>query len=195
MSFWDERFAEPELACGAEPNDWLLECASRIASPVLCLAEEQGRNAVWLAEHGHRVTALDLSSVGLRRAHELAESRGVHIETIHADLADWDGPRGGGAVVAIFAHLHPQIRRRAHRAVASWLRPGGVLVLEAYRPEQLALGTGGPGDAALLYTAVDLAADFEVLEIEHLREAERDVQEGRYHSGRAAVVQVLAHQP
>ncbi len=194
MSFWDERFAEPELAYGDQPNDWLREVAARLPpGPVLCLAEGQGRNAVWLATLGRAVTAVDASPVGLARARELAASRGVAIETVVADLATWEGPDAHWAgIVSIFGHLPPPVRTRVHGAVARWLRPGGVLVLEAYRPEQLAHGTGGPRDLAMLYSAEQLAADFTDLEILHLAAADREVREGRYHTGPAAVVQLLA---
>jgi SAM-dependent methyltransferase len=194
MSFWDQRFAEPELAYGTEPNDFLREVAGRIPpGPVLCLAEGQGRNAVFLAGLGHEVTALDQSAVGLARARELAQQRGVAIETVQADLAVWDGPRDHwAAVVVIFGHLPPPIRARVHGLIPVWLRPGGVLVMEAYRPEQLGRGTGGPPEASMLYSPDLLRADFPSLRIDRLEAVERDVIEGKYHTGRAATVQLLA---
>lgn len=194
MSMWDERFAEPELAYGEEPNDWLREAAAHIpAGPVLCLCEGQGRNAVWLASQGREVTAVDASAVGLARARELAARRGVTIQTVVADLGTWEGRADHWAgIVSIFGHLPPPVRARVHGAVARWLRPGGVFVLEAYRPEQLAHGTGGPKDVAWLYTPDQLAGDLEGLSIERLAAVDREVVEGRYHTGMAAVVQVLA---
>jgi SAM-dependent methyltransferase len=191
--FWDRRYAESAYAYGTEPNDFLAEVAGRIPpGPVLCLAEGEGRNAVWLAGRGHAVTAVDASAAGLAKAAALARARGVALETVVADLAAFPiRPGAWSAVVAIFAHLPPPLRRSVHRAAAGGLAPGGVFVLEAFTPRQLAFGTGGPKKAEMLYTPDDLREDLARLELEIIREAERDVVEGLYHTGRAAVVQVL----
>lgn len=194
MTEWDARYAEPEFVYGREPNDFLASVADHIpAGPVLCLAEGQGRNAVHLARLGHEVTALDRSAVGLARARELAEERGVRITTVQADLAEYVIEPGAWAgIVTIFMHLPLPLRSRVYRAAAEGLRPGGAFVLEAYRPAQVALGTGGPKDEALLPTLAEIAAALPGLTLEIGREIERDVVEGKYHHGRAAVVDVLA---
>lgn len=195
--FWDERFTEEGLAYGAEPNDFVREVADRIpGGRVLCLAEGQGRNAVHLAGRGLEVTAMDQSPVGIARAEALARERGVRIATVIASLEvfviereAWDG------IVSVFAHLPPRLRRRVHRAVADGLRPGGAFVLEAYAPRQLEFGTGGPQDAERLAGVETLVGELAGLEFEIAREVERDVIEGRYHTGRAATVQILARRP
>lgn len=195
MTEWDARYADPEFAYGKEPNGFLASVAHRIpAGPVLCLAEGQGRNAVYLAALGHEVTAVDRSAVGLERARELAAERGVRVTTVQADLAEYSIAEGAWAgIVAIFMHLPQPLRSRVYRAAAAGLRAGGVLVLEAYRPAQLALDTGGPKDVAVLPTLAEITADLRGLTLEIGREIERDVVEGKYHRGRAAVVDVLAH--
>lgn len=192
--FWESRYAEPDYAYGTEPNDFLVEVAHRIPSgPVLCLAEGEGRNAVWIAGRGHAVTAVDASPAGLAKAAALARLRGVRIGTVVADLASFAiAPGTWSGILAIFAHLPPQLRRRVHRAAAAGLAPGGAFVLEAFTPRQLALGTGGPRRAELLYALEDLREDLDGLELEIGREVERDVREGKYHTGRASVVQILA---
>lgn len=192
--FWERRYSEPEYAYGTEPNDFLVEIAERIPpGPVLCLAEGEGRNAVWLAERGYAVTAVDAAATGLAKAESLARARAVQIETIAADLATFAiKPQAWSGIVAIFAHLPPLLRRSVHRAAARGLMPGGVLILEAFTPRQLALGTGGPQKPELLYTLDELREDLAGLDLEIGRERERDVVEGLYHTGRAAVVQVLA---
>lgn len=192
--FWERRYTESGYAYGIEPNGFLVEVAGDIPpGPVLCIAEGEGRNAVWLAARGYAVTAVDASAAGLAKARLLARSRGVHIETRVADLAAFGiEPNAWSAIVAIFAHLPPQVRRTVHRAAARGLASGGVFVLEAFTPRQLALGTGGPRQPELLYALADLREDLAGLEIEIGRDVERDVVEGRYHTGRAAVVQVLA---
>jgi hypothetical protein len=193
-SFWDERYGAAGYAYGKEPNAFLVSVADRIPpGPVLCLAEGEGRNAVWLASRGFAVTAVDASAVGLGKAAGLARERGVEITTVAADLAAFAiAPGAWAGIVAIFAHLPPPLRRSVHRAAASGLMPGGAFVLEGFTPAQLALGTGGPHRRELLYTLGELRADLEGLEILIGREIEREVVEGRYHTGRAAVVQLLA---
>jgi SAM-dependent methyltransferase len=195
---WDERFSAPGYFYGAEPNDFLRSAADRFrpGSEILSLAEGEGRNAVFLASLGHRVTAVDSSMPGLRKAEALAARRGVSIATVHADLAtfpiqpaSWDG------VVAIFCHLPPEIRGAVHRRAVAGLRPGGVLVLEAYTPAQLAHGTGGPQVEELLIRLDQLREELSGLEFEIAREVERDIHEGRGHTGRSAVVQILGVRP
>ncbi len=194
MMDWDARYREPGFAYGTEPNDFLREVAGRIPpGPVLCLAEGEGRNAVWLAGLGHEVVAVDSSRVGLAKAARLAAERGVALTTIPADLAEYAIEPGAWAgFVAIFAHLPPPVRARMHRGAVAGLRPGGVFVLEAYAPRQLEFGTGGPQAPELLMSLADLRAELAGLELLIARETERDVVEGRCHTGRAAVVQVLA---
>jgi len=192
--FWDRRYAEAAYAYGTEPNAFLVEVADRIpAGPVLCLAEGEGRNAVWLAGRGHAVTAVDASAAGLAKARALADARDVAIETVAADLASYRiGEQAWSGIVAIFAHLPPALRRSVHRAAVQGLAPRGVFVLEAFTPDQLGHDTGGPRAREMLYTLAALREDLAGLEFLVGRELERDVVEGNYHTGRAAVVQVLA---
>lgn len=196
--FWDERYGADEYAYGREPNEFLRAEAHRIpAGPVLCLAEGEGRNAVFLAGLGHAVTAIDFSAAGLRKAERLAREKGVELGLVEADLATYEpGPTDAySGVVAIFAHLRPEIRRRVHAWVPRVLVPGGCFVLEAYTPAQLAFGTGGPKDPAMLMTLEGLRGELAPLRFEIGREIERDVHEGAFHGGRSATVQVLAVRP
>jgi hypothetical protein len=120
----------------------------------------------------------------------------VKIETFVADLVDYPIVAGAWAgIVAIFAHLPPALRRQVHRAVVTGLQPGGVFVLEAYTPAQLALGTGGPKSPELLMTLAGLREELSGLELLIARELEREVIEGNGHTGRGAVVQILARRP
>ncbi len=191
---WDERYSEPGFAYGTEPNDFLRERAAQLQpGRTLSLAEGEGRNAVFLAGLGHEVTAVDASAVGLDKARQLAAERGLDIDTRVADLAAFEIEAGGwDNIVSIFCHLPPEVRRRLHRAVVAGLRPGGMLLLEAYTPAQIALGTGGPPVAELTMTLGALREELAGLNFLHAAEREREVIEGRYHTGRAAVVQVLA---
>jgi SAM-dependent methyltransferase len=191
---WDERYKEEGFAYGAEPNDFLREMAGLIpAGPVLCLAEGQGRNAVYLASRGHAVLAVDQSAVGLERARALAAERGVSIQTQTCDLADFVfEPGRWAAIVSIWGHMPPDLRRAVHAKCVGALVPGGVMILEAYTPAQVGRGTGGPPDPAFCMSAGGLREELAGLDFEILRAVERHVSEGKYHDGASSVVQVVA---
>jgi SAM-dependent methyltransferase len=194
VTFWNDRYAVPHFIYGEAPNAFVAEMASQIPTgPVLCLAEGEGRNAVHLATLGHRVTAVDQSEAGLAKARRLAAARGVEIETVLADLGNFTIEPGiWSGIVATFAHLPPVIRCKVHAQAVRGLRPGGVFVLEAYTRAQLAFDTGGPKSPELLMTLADLRDELAGLELQVGRETEREVIEGKGHTGRGAVVQILA---
>ncbi len=194
---WDDRYSTDEFVYGTEPNTFLVEFAGTIPKGrVLCLAEGEGRNAVYLAGLGYDVVAVDASEVGLSKAQVLATDREVVIETIVADLnefkigrAKWEG------IVSIFCHLPSDQRIKLHKKILKGLKPGGVLVLESYIPAQLGFATGGPPSADLMPTLAELKAAFKDLDFKHNRELERQVHEGRLHKGNSAVVQIVARKP
>jgi 2-polyprenyl-3-methyl-5-hydroxy-6-metoxy-1,4-benzoquinol methylase len=191
---WDERYSAEEYAYGTEPNDFLAEHAKKIpAGKVLCLAEGEGRNAVYLARQGYEVTAVDASSAGMQKAQRLASDNEVTITTVVSDLADFQiEPDTYHGVVSIFCHIPEDMRARLHRNVIAGLKPGGILLLEAYTPAQLKFGTGGPQTDELTMTMNALKKELADLEFLLAREIERDVIEGLYHTGRGAVVQLIA---
>jgi SAM-dependent methyltransferase len=198
MNMWNERYSDAFSAYGTEPNDFLTEVANAIPTgPVLCLAEGEGRNAVFLAQRGYHVTAMDLSEVGLANARALAAERGVRIETQVADLAGFDlGDSKWTGIFAIWAHLPSNLRRSVHARCVRALVPGGVFVLEAYTPLQLTEGReGGPKDPDMLMSASALRDELVGLTFERCEELEREVQEGLYHRGVSSTVQVLARKP
>jgi SAM-dependent methyltransferase len=197
MDFWDTRYSEPGFVYGTEPNEFLALASKYIPKGrVLCLAEGEGRNAVYLAGLGYDVTGVDASPVGMKKAAELAKSRGVNITTVVADLAEfaiepnhWDG------IVSIFCHVPPELRKRVHRAAVAGLRQGGAFILEAYTPRQLELKTGGPPTLELMMTLDVLKEELRGLELVEAREIERAVNEGHFHRGPGAVVQVVGIKP
>lgn len=193
MNPWDERYASDEYLYGTEPNDFLVSVAERLPrGRALCVAEGEGRNAVFLAGRGFDVTAVDASAVGMRKAERLAQERGVRIETVVADAgAFMIEPEAWDVVVLIFAHFEPELRREVHRSVVQGLRTGGAVVLEAYTPEQLRYGTGGPPTEDLMMRLGALRTELRGLRFEIDREMVREVREGRQHDGTSAVVQVL----
>ena len=151
---------------------------------------------MYLAEQGYRVDSVDSSAVGIGKARRLAATRGVSLNTMVADLADFSiEPARYTGVVSIFCHLPPGVRAPLHRQVVEGLQPGGVLILEAYTPEQLDMGTGGPPVAELTMTLDILRTELAGLQFEHALETEREVVEGRLHTGLAKVVQLVARKP
>lgn len=191
---WDQRYAGDSYAYGVEPNDFLRLNASRLpVGNTLCLAEGEGRNAVYLAGLGHRVTAVDASAVGLDKAVQLADAKNVNIHTVHRDLNEFVvEPGRWDAIVSIFCHLPPGLRIKLHRQVVAGLRPGGMFILEAYTPAQLERGTGGPPVEAMMMDLASLKTELAGLELELGTELVREIHEGDYHNGAGAVVQIVA---
>lgn len=191
---WDARYLGEEYFYGTEPNGFLAANIDQLGSGrALCLAEGEGRNAVFLAEHGFDVHSVDLSETGVSKTHALARSRGVVVHAQQGDLAVFDlGESNWDVIISIFAHTPAKLRRQLHQRVVSALRPGGAFLLEAYTPAQIGRGTGGPPDASLMMTADALREELAGLQIHHLQEIEREVIEGQGHSGIASVVQCIA---
>lgn len=190
--FWDWQFSRtPDAKYGEQPNAFLARQAARLApaSRILVPGDGEGRNGIWLAGQGHAVTTVDASAVGVARARELARRRGVTLQITEADLADWTPePAGFDAVACIYLHLPPSLRTAVHQKLAQALRPGGLLILEAFHPDQLPLTSGGPKNLAMLYTLDLLRQDFGA-GMQELLAAETDtvLDEGSGHHGRAQV--------
>lgn len=193
VEFWNERYKEKVFAYGLQANDFLQEQSFPEGSKILCLAEGEGRNGVFLAEQGHDVTCVDYSEEGIKKMNQLAEMKGVQIHTVCADLNDldleadtWDG------IVIIFGHFPEELRKKVHGQFYKALKPGGKLVLEAYHKTQLNYKTGGPMTETMLYSDEELRADFHEFKHLQINQLEREVHEGEFHFGNAAVIQVIA---
>lgn len=159
---WDERYAVDELVWHAEPNRFLAEEAEGLSpGTALDLACGEGRNAVWLAEKGWRATGIDFSSVALSKAHRLAESRGVEVEWIEADLRTWRPSARYDLVVLCYVQLPPDQRRALDRAAAEAVAPGGRLVIVGHHLDNLEHGVGGPQHPDVLFTESALVDDIE----------------------------------
>jgi SAM-dependent methyltransferase len=194
---WNERYSEPGFSYGTAPNEFLVSVVDRIPNGrILSLAEGEGRNAVYLASLGYQVTGVDGSEVGLRKAAKLALERGVTITTIHADLSEFEiEPEVWDGIVAIYCHLPSAIRIPLHQAAVRGLKPGSAFVLEAFSKDQLPYDTGGPKSLDMLMSLDDLKQELAGLEFVHAVQIEREVLEGRGHTGLASVVQVLGIKP
>ena len=194
MSMWDEKYSDASYFYGTEPNDFLKENVTHLPmGKVLCLADGEGRNSVFLAKQGYSVTAVDASPVGLDKATRLAQENNVEITTICADLNEFDlGHMEWDGIVSIFCHLPAPLRAKVHGAVQSALTVNGVFLLEAYTPKQLEFGTGGPRSEAFLMSQDQLTTDLDGLDFVQLHETTRTITEGQGHNGQSAVVQCIA---
>lgn len=191
---WESRYGTDAYLYGTEPNDFLRSAAAALTiGSALCIADGEGRNGVYLATLGHDVTSVDFTASGMAKASRLAAQAGVELVTLVADLVEFDfGIDRWDLVVSIFAHTPPPLRRRVHASIAAALRPGGTFILEAYTPDQLGRGTGGPPVAELAMTLDGLRSELTNLHLEHAQETVRNLIEGPGHTGDGAVVQVVA---
>lgn len=191
--FWNERYANNEYLYGTDPNSFLVEHVDLLIGPVLSLSEGEGRNAVFLALSGLKVCGIDISETALTKAQALAKLNNVEIQTEVADLSNFEPEKNSyGSVISISAHLPSAIRNKLYPLIEQCLKPGGILLLEAYSESQLARNTGGPKEADMLMTVSKLEQEFPNLEPILIRELEREVSEGKGHSGLASVVQFIA---
>lgn len=191
QAMWDARFGAVEPAYGSKPNAFLESQVSRLqpGMKVLLPGDGYGRNGLWLAKQGFQVHTVDLSPVGVERARESARAMGVSLTIEQGDLATWNWPAGEfDGVAAIFLHLPPALRRKVHASMLRALKPGGIVILEAFTPRQLQFSSGGPKQVELLSSPELLREDFAAGEILELEEKQVQLDEGHKHSGPAAVV-------
>ena len=193
---WDQRFATEAFIFGLQPNEYLRAQAGRLSpgSRALCVADGEGRNSVWLARQGLQVDGFDISAVGVAKARRLAVQAGVTVDYAVADGDALAWPREAyDLVAAIFIQFaDPPMRERLFARMAAALRPGGLLVLQGYRPEQLVNKTGGPPRESHLYTEALLRESFADMEIVELRSYDAELTEGTQHRGPSALIGLVA---
>ncbi|MCE5972730.1 class I SAM-dependent methyltransferase [Sinirhodobacter sp. WL0062] len=196
---WNERFSGTEFHYGTEPADFVRRQAWRLppGARVLSLAEGEGRNAVYLAGLGLRVTALESAPNALAKARGLAQARGVSVDWQAVDLARFDWPEAQfDAVLACFIQFaDPAFRARIFEGAARALRPGGLLLIHGFATRQPGYGSGGPGNFDHLYTLDLLRAAFPGWPILHQADYDAVLDEGAGHAGRAALVDFVASKP
>jgi len=195
-STWNRRFQSPGFVFGTEPNAWLRAQAHhwRPGQRVLCAADGEGRNSVWLARRGLHVDAFDIAEAGVAKARSLATEAGVSVDFAVCDCDGVAWPESVyDGVAAIFVQFaDPAMRARLFANMLRCLRPGGILVLQGYTPQQLVHKTGGPSIASHLYTPALLRKAFAGTDILELREYESDLDEGPGHHGRSALIGLVA---
>ena len=198
-AFWDERFAAPEYIFGREPNRFLVSQAALLqpGAAVLDVATGEGRNAVWLAQRGCRVTGIDISAKAIEKARRLAAESGVEVRFEVEDVRQrsWVADAFDAVVTIFIQFAAPAERRSVFEGMQRTLRPGGVIVLQGYTPKQLEYKTGGPPQADHMYTEPLLREAFAGWEILHLAEHEDVLNEGTKHVGRSALIDLVARKP
>jgi SAM-dependent methyltransferase len=193
---WNRRFDDPTYLFGTEPNAWLRQHAGvwQAGQRILSVADGEGRNSVWLARQGLKVDAFDIADVGVAKARSLAAQHGVTVNYAVGDCDRFVWPQAVyDGVAAIFVQFaDPAMRQRLFANIKRCLKPGGILLLQGYTPKQLEYKTGGPPHVAHLYTEALLREAFAEFELLTLREYEDELTEGSGHSGRSALIGMVA---
>jgi len=189
--FWEERYGEEGYAYGTVANEFLMSQQHRFSAGMKALAvgDGEGRNGVWLAEQGLEVLSVDYSVTGMEKARQLAASRNVRLTTECVDLTQWQWPVNEyDLVVAIFIHFSSEQRPQLHRKMLAALKPGGLIIMEAYDKGQLNYKTGGPPVEDMLYSDALLREDFAAAELLHAEHAIVELHEGKYHNGMSSLL-------
>jgi cyclopropane fatty-acyl-phospholipid synthase-like methyltransferase len=193
---WQSRFGTPGYLFGTEPNVFLKSQAHwlRPGGRALSVADGEGRNGVWLAQQGLDVLAIDFAAAALEKSRALAAARGVRLRTEIADITTWRWPAETfDAVAVIFVQVvFPAARSAFFQNLKRTLKPGGVLLMQGYRTEQLAYRTGGPPEAERLYTRMLLQEAFGDMAQLEIREHDSVISEGTAHVGMSALIDLVA---
>jgi len=194
---WDERYARQEYIYGTEPNSFLKEILLSLKpGRILFPAEGEGRNAVFAAKQGWKTEAFDQSIEAKKKAILLADQKGVSIRYSIQSFDDWDPlPDQYDCIALIFVHLPDDMRKRVHQSVIRALKPGGILIMEAFTTRQLLRSSGGPKAAELLFTSDQLKSDFNNLSGVEILETQVQLDEGPLHQGVAEVIQLTGYKP
>ena len=191
--FWNARYSDNEYAYGKEPNQFFAEEIKKLtAGTALFPCDGEGRNSVYAATLGWKVSAFDFSASGKEKADKLASENNVEItfQTADASAVEYEAEQFD-LIVFTFAHLPENIRMRLHKEAINWLKPGGEIIYEAYNPKQLNNNTGGPKDLSMLGSRDVIAADFGSLTTQYLEELQVEVNEGKFHNGVADVIRFV----
>jgi SAM-dependent methyltransferase len=196
---WNARYSREDYHFGEEPNAFVRSHA-HLLSPsqtALCVADGEGRNSVFLAGKGLAVTAFDFAPNAITKAQKLAARRSVAVDHRLGDIYSWDWAAAAyDAVVAIFVQfMGLDERDPVFAGMKSAVKPGGLVLLEGYRPEQLAYGTGGPPRRENMYTVDWLAGQFAGWSMLELNAYDTEIQEGQGHGGMSALIDLVARKP
>jgi ubiquinone/menaquinone biosynthesis C-methylase UbiE len=191
--FWNARYSDNEYAYGKEPNQFFAEEIKKLTPGIaLFPCDGEGRNSVYAATLGWKVSAFDFSASGKEKADKLASENNVEItfQTADASAVEYEAEQFD-LIVFTFAHLPENIRMRLHKEAINWLKPEGKIIYEAYNPKQLNNNTGGPKDLSMLGSREQIAKDFGSLTTQYLEELQVEVNEGKFHNGVADVIRFV----
>lgn len=196
LARWEARFSVGDYLFGERPNAYLVSNAALLprGGRALSIADGEGRNSVWLAQQGLRVDAFDFSPTAVAKAGRLAARSGVTVGLNVCETLAWNWAASTYDVVAaIFIQFaSPAVRAKLFPLIEQTLKPGGLLILQGYRVEQLKYGTGGPPEADHLYTEAMIREALKDMDILELRCYDEEVDEGKGHSGMSALMGVVA---
>lgn len=189
---WNKRYKGEDYVYGREPNNYL-RCELIKIDPGIILfpAEGEGRNAVFAASIGWEVHAFDYSETGKTKALKLASENKVQINYKLASYEEMDyNQEQFDCIALIYAHQPSQQRKATHQKLINYLKPGGIIILEAYSKEQLKYNTGGPKDVDMLFSKEELQNDFESLSSYDISVVETNISEGLLHVGKSSVIRM-----
>ena len=202
---WDARFSKADYHFGREPAVFLAAQQSLLAdylattpgASALAVSDGEGRNSVWLARQGLKVTAFDISPVGVAKAKKLAAEAGVSVDYRVEDINafDWDAAQYDVVAVIFIQYASPPERARIFSGIQRALKPVGLAIIQGYGLRQLEYKTGGPGKADNLYTLDMMRTSFAALEPLLLAEHDAVVNEGPGHNGVSALVDFVGRRP
>lgn len=192
---WEERFSKPGYLFGTEPVPFLLKHQGRFApgQRVLSIAEGEGRNAVHLARQGLEVTGVEFAPSAVAKAKELAVRNDVTPQFLQADLFEWDWPEAEYDIVIglFFQFVGPEARDVIWRNMLRAVKPGGLVMIHGYTPDQIALGTGGPPNAENMYTTDSFDAVFAGCDVLVCEEYLAEQRSGSAHVGMSALIDFI----
>lgn len=199
QDFWNQRYQAEGFLFGREPNAFVKSQAHlfKPGQEVLAIADGEGRNGVFVARQGASVTSVDFSEPALEKARGLAKEFGIEMKFEQQDIFDWQGAPGAYEIVlAIFIQFAPPEKRTLlFNNIKRLVKPGGLIMMQGYRPEQIAYKTGGPPQAENMYTSDILRTAFAGFNFLHLEEHDSVVDEGSGHSGLSALIDMIAQRP
>jgi SAM-dependent methyltransferase len=190
--FWNERYASDEFIYGTQPNEFFKAQLDKIKSgSTLLPAEGEGRNAVYAASQGWQVTAFDSSEEGRNKALFLAKEKQVSINYEVTDVLEFTSDKLFDVIAFSYAHFPDAIRSQANKRLLTFLKPGGVVIFEAFAKAQLGKPSGGPKKIEMLFSTEEIEAEFPDLKFQFLKEETIELSEGKYHKGEAIVIRFI----
>ena len=195
---WNERYSNEAYAYGQDPNDFLKQELKKISpAKILFPAEGEGRNALFAASLGWEVSAFDIAQEGKNKAMKLAQERGLKIDYQVGNLSELNyEPAQFDAIALIYAHFPAAIKSDLHIALSKLLKPGGVIVFEAFSKSHIEYNSknekvGGPKELDMLFSIEEIKNDFPEYTMALLEEKEIELQEGLFHNGIGSVIRFV----